>query len=276
MDSVTISNFQSQLGMGTLSCNGSIRDLNDPVLNLSVSAETNLNEVKGFFGWDSLAVCDGQISAQSFIRGKIAFQEADSTFDWSQLHLNGKAQVTEGSFQWAASNGLFKNINGVFLLNGSDARVEQLNFNLNDNNCSFSGDFYSVIPYFTSDNSALTIQANLYSNRLDLEKLLTAAGNTESDMKLALPSSIQLHLTAQIDQFLRKWHSTDFSPSTQHGQWRSSCEFRFITIERWAVRINVPRIIEQHRHSAGFRIVRQFRAVVSHAEQHQRKRYGTG
>jgi hypothetical protein len=204
MDSVTISNFQSQLGMGTLSCNGSIRDLNDPVLNLSVSAETNLNEVKGFFGWDSLAVCDGQISAQSFIRGKIAFQEADSTFDWSQLHLNGKAQVTEGSFQWAASNGLFKNINGVFLLNGSDARVEQLNFNLNDNNCSFSGDFYSVIPYFTSDNSALTIQANLYSNRLDLEKLLTAAGNTESDMKLALPSSIQLHLTAQIDQFLFK------------------------------------------------------------------------
>jgi len=203
-DSVTISNFQSELGLGKLSCKGSIRNLSDPVLNLSVSAETNLNDVKGFFGWDSLAVCDGQVSAQTFIRGKIAFQEADSTFDWSQLHLNGRAQVTEGSFQWATSNGLFKNINGVFLLNGSDAEVEQLNFNINDNNCSFSGNFYSVIPYFTTDNSALNINAHLYSNRLDLEKLLTAAGTDDSDMQLALPTSIQLHLTTQIDQFLFK------------------------------------------------------------------------
>jgi len=203
-DSVTISNFQSELGMGKLSCNGSIRNLSDPILNLSVSAETNLNDVKGFFGWDSLAVCDGQVSAQTFIRGKIAFQEADSTFDWSQLHLNGRAQVTEGSFQWANSNGLFKNINGVFLLNGSDAEVEQLNFNINDNICSFSGNFYSVIPYLTSDNSALTINAHLYSKRLDLEKLLTAAGSEESEMQLALPTSIQIHLTTQIDQFLFK------------------------------------------------------------------------
>lgn len=203
-DSVTISNFQSVLGTGSLSCSGSIRNLSDPVLNLSVGAETNLKDVKGFFGWDSLAVCDGQVSAQTLIRGKIAFQEADSSFDWSQLHLNGKAQVTEGSFQWAASNGLFKNINGVFLLNGSDARVEQLNFNINENNCSFSGDFYSVIPYFTTDNTALTINANLYSNRLDLEKLLSAAGSNDSELQLALPTSIQLHLTAQIDAFLFK------------------------------------------------------------------------
>ena len=92
----------------------------------------------------------------------------------------------------------------MFLLNGFDARVEQLNFNINENNCSFSGDFYSVIPYFTTDNSSLKINANLYSNRLDLEKLLTAAGSDESDLQLALPTSIQLHLTAQIDQFLFK------------------------------------------------------------------------
>lgn len=203
-DSVTIVNFQSVLGTGTLSANGSIRNLSDPVLNLAVNAETNLGDVKGFFGWDSLAVCDGQISAQSTIQGKIAFQEADSTFDWSQLHLNGRAQVTEGSFQWATSNGLFKNINGVFLLNGSDARVEQLNFNINDNNCNFSGDFYSLIPFCTTDNSVLTVQAHLYSNRLDLEKLLSAAGSSDSELQIALPTSVKLNLTTQIDQFLFK------------------------------------------------------------------------
>ena len=203
-DSVTIANFQSVLGTGTLSANGSIRNLNDPVLNLAVNAETNLGDVKGFFGWDSLAVCDGQISAQSTIQGKIAFQEADSTFDWSQLHLNGRAQVTDGSFQWATSNGLFKNINGVFLLNGSDARVEQLNFNINDNNCNFSGDFYSIIPFFTTDNSVLTVQAHLYSNRLDLEKLLSAAGSSDSELQIALPTTVKLNLTTQIDQFLFK------------------------------------------------------------------------
>lgn len=200
-DSLTISNFQSVLGNGSLSGNGSIRNLNDPILNLAVNAQTNLNDVKGFFGWDSLAVCDGQVSVQSTIQGKIAFQEADSTFDWSQLHLNGRAQVTDGSFQWATSNGLFKNINGVFLLNGSDARVEQLNFNLNDNNCSFAGDFYSVIPFFTTDNAVLSINAQLYSDRLNLEKLLTAAGESNSELQLALPSTINLNLKTQIDQF---------------------------------------------------------------------------
>jgi hypothetical protein len=203
-DSVTIVNFQSVLGTGTLSGKGSIRNLSDPVLNLAVNAETNLGDVKGFFGWDSLAVCDGQISAQSTIQGKIAFQEADSTFDWSQLHLNGRAQVTEGSFQWATSNGLFKNINGAFLLNGSDARVEQLNFNINDNNCNFSGDFYSLIPFFTTDNAVLTVQAHLYSNRLDLEKLLSAAGSSDSELQIALPTTVKLNLTTQIDQFLFK------------------------------------------------------------------------
>ena len=203
-DSVTIANFQSVLGNGTLGGKGSIRNLSDPVLNLAVNAETNLGDVKGFFGLDSLAVCDGQISAQSTIHGKIAFQEADSTFDWSQLHLNGRAQVTDGSFQWATSNGLFKNINGVFLLNGSDARVEQLNFNINDNNCNFSGDFYSIIPYFTTDNAVLTVQANLYSNRLDLEKLLSAAGSSDSELQIALPTTVKLNLTTQIDQFLFK------------------------------------------------------------------------
>jgi hypothetical protein len=203
-DSVTIANFQSVLGTGTLSGKGSIRNLSDPVLNLAVNAETNLGDVKGFFGWDSLAVCDGQISAQSTIQGKIAFQEADSTFDWSQLHLNGRAQVTEGSFQWATSNGLFKNINGAFLLNGSDARVEQLNFNINDNYCNFSGEFYSLIPFFTTDNSVLTVQAHLYSNRLDLEKLLSAAGSSDSELQIALPTTVKLNLTTQIDQFLFK------------------------------------------------------------------------
>jgi hypothetical protein len=203
-DSVTIANFQSVLGNGALGGKGSIRNLSDPVLNLAVNAETNLGDVKGFFGLDSLAVCDGHISAQSTIHGKIAFQEADSTFDWSQLHLNGRAQVTDGSFQWATSNGLFKNINGVFLLNGSDARVEQLNFNINDNNCNFSGDFYSIIPYFTTDNAVLTVQANLYSNRLDLEKLLSAAGSSDSELQIALPTTVKLNLTTQIDQFLFK------------------------------------------------------------------------
>jgi hypothetical protein len=203
-DSVTIGNFQSELGIGTLSGKGSIRNLSDPVLNLTVNVETNLGDVKGFFGWDSLAVCDGLISAQSTIQGKIAFQEADSTFDWSQLHLNGRAQVTDGSFQWATSNGLFKNINGVFLLNGSDAQVEQLNFNLNDNNCSFSGEFYSLIPFFTSDNTVLTVNAHLYSNRLDLEKLLSVAGSSESEPQIALPTSVKLNLTTQIDEFLFK------------------------------------------------------------------------
>ena len=204
-DSVTVANFQSVLGAGTLSGKGSIRNLSDPVLNLAISAETNLAEVKGFFGWDSLAVCDGQVSAQSTIRGKIAFQEADSTFDWSQLHLNGKVQVSNGSFQWAKSNGLFKNINGTFLLNGSDARVEELSFNINDNACNFSGDFYSIIPFFTKDNSPLTIHANLYSNRLDLEKLLSVAGSSsETDLQIALPTNIKLNLTAQVDQFFFK------------------------------------------------------------------------
>lgn len=203
-DSVTIGNFQSELGIGTLSGKGSIRNLSDPVLNLTVNVETNLGDVKGFFGWDSLAVCDGLISAQSTIQGKIAFQEADSTFDWSQLHLNGRAQVTDGSFQWATSNGLFKNINGVFLLNGSDAQVEQLNFNLNDNNCSFSGEFYSLIPFFTSDNTVLTVNAHLYSNRLDLEKLLSVAGASESEPQIALPTSVKLNLSTQIDEFLFK------------------------------------------------------------------------
>ena len=204
MDSVTIANFHSILGIGTLSGKGTIRNFNDPVLNLSVNAETNLSDVKGFFSWDSLAVCDGHILANSTIKGKIAFQEADSTFDWSQLHLNGRAQVSDGSFQWAKSKGLFKNINGVFLLKGSDASVEQLNFNLNDNNCSFSGDFQSLIPFFTNGHEDLKINAHLYSNKLDLEKLLTVAGSDESEPQLALPSSIELHLTAQIDQFLFK------------------------------------------------------------------------
>lgn len=209
VDSVTIDNFQSILGIGTLSGKGSIRNLSDPVLNLAVNAETNLGDLKGFFGWDSLAVCDGQISAQSTIRGKIDFQEADSTFDWSQLHLNGRVQVTEGSFQWATSNGLFKNINGVFLLNGSDARVEALNFNLNDNNCSFSGEFYSLIQFLTTDNAVLTVNANLHSSRLDLEKLLSAAGSSDNNPQISLPLSVKLNLTAKIDEFLFKsFHAT--------------------------------------------------------------------
>ena len=202
-DSIQVQSCSATLGSGQLQGSGTIRNLANPHLNLNVQLQSNLEELKGFLGWDSLATAAGDVNLQAAIYGQIAFSEVDSTFDWSQINVNGSAAFANASIQVTGSDVKLNEVNGTFWLNGSDARVENLSFSFNDNKVLLSGDLLQFIPYLTTDYRTLEIRANFYSHKLDLNTLLKEGGGQE-EIPLVFPNRMNIRVNAQIDEFLYK------------------------------------------------------------------------
>lgn len=201
-DSIQVQACSATLGTGKFNGTGTIRNLAKPHLNLNVQLQSNLQELKGFLGWDSIATAAGDVNLQAAISGGIAFSEVDSTFDWSLINVNGNAAFANASFQVTGSDVKFTNINGTFGMNGSDARVDNLNFSLNNNQVLLSGDLLQFVPYLTTDYRTMEIRANFYSHRLDMNTLLSEGGQQEVPM--AFPNRMNIRVNAQIDEFLYK------------------------------------------------------------------------
>jgi hypothetical protein len=196
---LALEQLSAQLGPGTIRARGDVHFLTAPKLQMDVQLDAQLQDLKRFFAWDTLQTCEGKITSQIHIEGDLT-PSPNNTTNWSALLSSGKAQITGGKFQLVSSSRVFDQVDGLFLLHGSDASVQNLHGRANGNDFEVNGTLKQLIPYLTNPEATLAIEASFRSKYLNFTELVeeNEATKNKDDYAFALPQNAQFKLQTDV------------------------------------------------------------------------------
>jgi hypothetical protein len=205
---LTIRSLKANMNAGYVQASGTIKNMQDPQLDLDMSLQAEMFDLKRFFAWDTLEVCNGQLSANTHLKGKIELDEKDSTINWKQLQTTGSAKLSEGLVRLKNSTREFQNLQATVVFSNQDAQLSNLNGVVNGSDFSISGNIKNLLPFLTSTHEKLTMDASLKSNLIDFTNLVETS--TSSDYHFELPERIVFNLNSSVKKFVfRKFEATD-------------------------------------------------------------------
>lgn len=201
-DVLELSQLSAQLETGSLQASGTLRNLDAPEADFNLTTQAQLSDLKKFFGWDTLEVCEGSINAHASLKGSLSAL-SNGTFDWSAIQTTGHAELQNARFKLVNSSRNFENIQGIVQLNNQYATIQHFGGNVNGSDFKLTGNVYNLLPFFTSDSQKLVVDAALQSQQLDFTNLVenTSSANPSDEYKLQLPGWIDFTLNSTISQF---------------------------------------------------------------------------
>jgi uncharacterized protein involved in outer membrane biogenesis len=211
-DQLKIRELSSKLGNGYMTVAGSVNSFSRPVLDLQVTADMNLRDIQGFFALDTLERCEGQMKSSATISGELKYSEADSSYDWKALLASGSAQLDQGIVKLKNSNREFSALQGEIAFDRKNVQILSFSGLVNGNDFRITGGLQNFIPFVTSDDEKLFLEAKLNSEFIDFTNMVETNATTSSDNNYAfeLPERIDFILNTNVRKFVfRKFQATD-------------------------------------------------------------------
>lgn len=202
-DVLSIRNIKSKMAAGYVDVQGIIKNLKNPMLDVSLNTETDLQNLKRFFAWDTLDVCTGQISANAHITGNLQYITADTAYNWKALNTAGKATLKDAQVKLRNSNRLFSNVQSDIVFDNKDVSVKNFSGEVNGSDFTINGSIKNLVPFITTKTEHLYLDARLNSRVLDFTNLVETSSSTSnnSDYHLELPERIDFVLNSNIQKF---------------------------------------------------------------------------
>jgi uncharacterized protein involved in outer membrane biogenesis len=217
-DQLKIREFDCRIGNGYLKATGSVNTLSKPVLDLQVSADMNLQDLTGFFALDTLERCEGRLTSSALISGELNYSEKDSTYDWRALLASGSAQLEQGLVRLKNSNREFSNLKGEIAFDKKNVQIRSFSGVVNGNDFNISGALQNFIPFISSANERLMLEAKLNSGLFDFTNMVETNATTasENNYVFELPERIDFVLNTNVGKFVfRKFEATDVKGITK-------------------------------------------------------------
>lgn len=211
-DQIKINSLQCNLEEGFLQGKGIVSNLEQPVLDLNLDLQMDLQDVKKFFSLDTLEICQGKIGTSAHVDGTLKYLEADSAYDWRSLLASGSATLSEGLLRLKNSNREFKNLEAKILFDKKDASIQNLSGVVNGSDFRINGTLSNLLPFLTSKDESLKLDASLTSELIDFTNLVETESSTSSNnnYKFELPQRINFDLKTQIKKFtFRKFEANN-------------------------------------------------------------------
>lgn len=196
-DQLRINSLRTVLQGGIVQANGFIYSLNDPQVDLNIDADVQLGDLKKFFSWDTLEVCEGQMILKSHLTGPIRSSQKEG------LKSEGNAILKDARAKLKGSNRMFEMVNAKVAFTDRNASVEELKGVVNGSDFYISGKLINLIPFLLNDSERLEATANFSSTNLDFTSLVESSeGSAESkDYNFELPKRIDFKLNSSINKF---------------------------------------------------------------------------
>lgn len=206
-DSVKIERASGQLETGSFTLNGQLTDLASPTADLHINTQTELRDLRNFFAWDTLEICEGHIDASAHIKGSLKYVEMDSTMDWSAVQSTGSAKLNNARFKLKGSSRDFQSISGQVELSNKTASIKHFQGTVNGSDFSLSGNVDNLLSFLTNPRERLLIHASFKSNTILFDQLVetdTHAANSSAegqDYVFQLPERIDGTLETNVTSF---------------------------------------------------------------------------
>ncbi len=211
-DVLSIRTIQARMPTGYVDVQGIVKNLKKPLLDVSLVLDTDLDNLRQFFEWDTLQVCKGKITANAHITGELNYIPQDSMYNWKALNTKGNAQLKEAQLQLKQSNRIFSNMYADIVFDNKNVQVNNFNGWVNGSDFAIQGSVKNLIPFLTTSTEHLYLDASLYAKQIDFTNLVEASESQTStgEYYFELPERIDFTLQSDIKKFrFRNFEATD-------------------------------------------------------------------
>jgi AsmA-like protein len=186
-----------------------IQDFSRPLINLNAVVAADLAAMSKFYLPDTLEYIKGHANASIEFNG-IAGEK-------STYQSTGDIKLQDVEFKVKQKPVKFKNVGGLFHLNGNDIIIEKLTAKVGKSDFNIKGSFINLVSWLLKDSRMLKINAAVSSGYMNLDELLSKNTNStqsESNFRLSISQYLQLNLDISIDKFnFRKFEATSVKGS---------------------------------------------------------------
>jgi hypothetical protein len=202
---LVVRNFTANSPSGPVSGDLELSGLRNAKLSANLRGQLKLADLLHFAGLDTLEQVEGSVKAEAHVNGRLRDVQDFRAADIRALAIHGKVQLKDASLKVKGLRHRVTGLNAELALEGNDALVHGLRFQLQGNAMELSGTLRNLVPFALFKDQRLTIDAKGHSPQIDLASLLESTpakggSSPASSYAFTLPAQIDVNLSAQIGE----------------------------------------------------------------------------
>lgn len=199
-----LTSFNAVLEGKPVSGSVSILDFDRPVVDISSTAEIDLEAFSKFYLPDTLEYIKGIAHTDFRFRG-IAGER-------TTYKSSGEIRLQDVKFKLKMKPLEFRTDSGLLILDGNDIMINGLHSGIGASDLHITGKFTNLIDWITGGRSKLMVNARLYSDFIDLDELLSkdeVINGNDTTFRFTLSEAVTMNMQVAIDSFaFRKFRAT--------------------------------------------------------------------
>lgn len=202
---LALDNIKGMIDVGQINGKVRLENLSAPKIMVSSFGSINLKKLKDFIQNENIELLDGNAMYD------LQFFAQSSPDDFKVLKSKGEFSFENALLKLPSSSITYSQINGKLMLNQNDAAITDFHGFAEDSDFRLDGVIKNLIPYIMSSEEILTVEADLRTEKLTLDNLLSGETATSTDpvqyatqtidaAPFSLPNNIHLNLKSQIEK----------------------------------------------------------------------------
>jgi hypothetical protein len=209
--SVSISDFKAKLGASEYTGSGTLKELNNPIIDLTLKGRVLPRELKEFFNIKDISTADGSVDVDlKLVNSKLLNKSLSLN---NIIDLKPEASLIFNSFTIGFHDKKFlvSNITGNLMIKNS-IEAENIQFNYKGQNIKLNGEFRNLPEWLTGRAVKMTARADVSFDRFIPEaffNVTTDQGKSDHNKKAVnLPGDLVLDINFRIDSLSYKTFSS--------------------------------------------------------------------
>ncbi len=201
VSNLIIKDINGSIDVGKIKGELSVEDFSAPKIIVTTNGEINLNELKKFAKINSIENLSGLTTFDLNFVGKQTMDE------FKIIKSDGLFHFNDVSLKLPSSNINYTKIYGDLVLKQNDAVISNFHGFAEDSDFRLDGAMKNLLQYILKPDEILTVEADLRSNKLNLDYLLTSENqnnsstfDSDSTVPFSLPKDVHLNLKSQIEE----------------------------------------------------------------------------
>jgi len=209
--SVSIKDFKAKLGSSQYTGSLTLRDFNNPVIDLSLRGRVIPGELKEFFNLQSISEAEGSADVDFKLVNRLWSGKKISLNDIINLKPEGSVTFNSLTIGFQNNKILFSKVDGELLISNS-IRAKNLAFTYKGQNIKIDGEFKNLPEWLSGRPVKMIATADVSFNRLIPEAFFPdsqPSGKTAPKQKaFSLPGDLFLDINFRIDSLSYKTFSS--------------------------------------------------------------------
>ncbi|MGC4021479.1 MAG: AsmA-like C-terminal region-containing protein [Cyclobacteriaceae bacterium] len=205
--------FSGMLNGKPFEANLSIQNFDDPYVSLDFKGSADASSIQNFYPIKAIKNFEGGINADIQFDGKLSLLKDKATAQ--QVRADGTIELKDISFTTEKQKAEFKNWNGTLQFNKNDIAMSNVTGHLEKSDLLLNGFLKNVITFLLFENQPIGIEADLKSDFLDLDRLMSLGLGESSSQNFGFIISPNLHMNFNCDVKSMKYKN--FTPRKIKG-----------------------------------------------------------